>query len=238
MVVGTDVPGFTADAIRTAGKLLHTFDVVFGPAEDGGFYLVATKHPMADVFRNVRWSTGTVLHECECNAAEARLNVAPRDAMPSLIDIDNIEVRFRLRPWACFPLAHDPLFQHQEFDLSPALSISRPIIVRPMAIGDTPKWLTLSKPQPLRYQRSAAMSVFHCDAGPEALAARGACIGSVRQLAQNDARSRRSFASVAASLTFTRRSGSQFKRVDNLTRVGDQLQHREGGSSRAIARWR
>lgn len=92
MVVGTDVPGLSASAIRAAEELLDSFDVVFGPAEDGGFYLVATKCALAEVFRGVQWSTDTVLRECRRRAAALGLSVAPEGAMPTLMDIDTIQV--------------------------------------------------------------------------------------------------------------------------------------------------
>lgn len=38
-------------------------DVVFGPACDGGYYLVGMRKPHPELFENISWSTGTVLED-------------------------------------------------------------------------------------------------------------------------------------------------------------------------------
>ena len=43
MAIGADSPGFPLDAIIDAERRLRSIDVVFGPADDGGFYFVAMR---------------------------------------------------------------------------------------------------------------------------------------------------------------------------------------------------
>ena len=43
VLVGADIPGLAAHHIATAFRLLGRHDVVFGPAEDGGFWLVGAR---------------------------------------------------------------------------------------------------------------------------------------------------------------------------------------------------
>jgi rSAM/selenodomain-associated transferase 2/rSAM/selenodomain-associated transferase 1 len=51
VVIGTDAPTLTADHLRDAAKRLAAGDdVVFGPALDGGYYLVAVRRPRAEPF--------------------------------------------------------------------------------------------------------------------------------------------------------------------------------------------
>lgn len=60
VLVGADIPGITAAHIARAFKALGNHDAVFGPAEDGGFWLVGLKgsKPLPrGLFDNVRWST-------------------------------------------------------------------------------------------------------------------------------------------------------------------------------------
>ncbi len=67
VVVGTDVPGIQPRHIRKAFAKLGTHDVVFGPAQDGGFWLVGHKrHPsMVDPYKKgVRWSHPQTLADC------------------------------------------------------------------------------------------------------------------------------------------------------------------------------
>ncbi|MEO0939541.1 MAG: TIGR04282 family arsenosugar biosynthesis glycosyltransferase [Pseudomonadota bacterium] len=59
-VIGADIPGINRAAIARAFHLLGSHDAVFGPAPDGGYWLVGLKHaaPLpAGLFDGVRWST-------------------------------------------------------------------------------------------------------------------------------------------------------------------------------------
>jgi rSAM/selenodomain-associated transferase 1 len=57
-VVGSDIPDANAADLRAAFRALGRHDAVFGPAEDGGYWLVALgpRRP-AQPFVNARWST-------------------------------------------------------------------------------------------------------------------------------------------------------------------------------------
>lgn len=65
VLIGSDIPGVTPAHIARAFALLRRADVVFGPAEDGGFWLLGLRRPMPmDVFAGVRWSTEETLAQC------------------------------------------------------------------------------------------------------------------------------------------------------------------------------
>ncbi len=65
VLIGSDIPGITPAHIARAFALLRRADVVFGPAEDGGFWLLGLRHPLAeDTFAGVRWSSDGTLAEC------------------------------------------------------------------------------------------------------------------------------------------------------------------------------
>jgi rSAM/selenodomain-associated transferase 1 len=57
-IIGSDIPDANAADLRAAFQLLGRHDAVFGPAEDGGYWLVALgpRRP-AQPFVNARWST-------------------------------------------------------------------------------------------------------------------------------------------------------------------------------------
>jgi uncharacterized protein len=57
-IIGSDIPDATAADLRAAFRALGSHDAVFGPAEDGGYWLVALgpRRP-AQPFVNARWST-------------------------------------------------------------------------------------------------------------------------------------------------------------------------------------
>src|ERR1700690_982862 len=63
VVIGSDCPELTADLLGSAFDKLSQSSVVFGPARDGGYYLVGLTQPVPQLFRDIHWSTGTVLTE-------------------------------------------------------------------------------------------------------------------------------------------------------------------------------
>ena len=61
--VGSDYPLLTAATVDRAFDLLVASDVVLGPADDGGYYCIATGSGQLDrrLFENIEWSTERVL---------------------------------------------------------------------------------------------------------------------------------------------------------------------------------
>jgi hypothetical protein len=57
-IIGSDIPDANEADLRAAFRALGSHDAVFGPAEDGGYWLVAlgARRP-AQPFVNARWST-------------------------------------------------------------------------------------------------------------------------------------------------------------------------------------
>ncbi|MCC8430285.1 TIGR04282 family arsenosugar biosynthesis glycosyltransferase [Reyranella aquatilis] len=64
VLVGSDIPAMRPCHVARAFALLGTHDLVFGPARDGGFWLMGAKRlrPLPrTLFDEVPWSTATVL---------------------------------------------------------------------------------------------------------------------------------------------------------------------------------
>ncbi|MCR4337689.1 MAG: TIGR04282 family arsenosugar biosynthesis glycosyltransferase [Candidatus Omnitrophica bacterium] len=61
MALGSDTLGLTTDIIQQGFEALHSNDVVVGPAEDGGYYLIGLNHFQPKLFEGVPWSTNEVL---------------------------------------------------------------------------------------------------------------------------------------------------------------------------------
>ena len=61
VLVGSDVPTLTAAHVDDALARLGWADVVFTPAEDGGYCLVGTGAPWPEMFRGIPWGTSSVL---------------------------------------------------------------------------------------------------------------------------------------------------------------------------------
>ena len=60
LIIGADIPGICKSHIAQAFRALGPSDAVFGPATDGGYWLMGLKRTRARppaLFANVRWSS-------------------------------------------------------------------------------------------------------------------------------------------------------------------------------------
>jgi len=60
LIIGSDLYDLTADTIANAFLALDENDLVIGPAEDGGYYLLGMNSLEEKVFKNKDWGTATV----------------------------------------------------------------------------------------------------------------------------------------------------------------------------------
>lgn len=86
IIVGSDCPELSAGIVEDAFAALDGHDVVVGPAEDGGYYLLGMRARYAAFFEHKAWSTPTVLADTLADAERLGLSVA---LMPMLNDIDD-----------------------------------------------------------------------------------------------------------------------------------------------------
>ncbi|WP_135504085.1 TIGR04282 family arsenosugar biosynthesis glycosyltransferase [Roseovarius aestuariivivens] len=93
-VIGADIPGIGKAQVARAFEALGRHDAVFGPASDGGFWLVGLKRIRAlpvGLFEGVRWSTEHALSDSL--ATLPGLSVARID---TLNDVDTAQDLARL----------------------------------------------------------------------------------------------------------------------------------------------
>lgn len=86
VIVGCDIPGLGPAHVAAAFDRLGAAEAVFGPAEDGGYYLVGLKRVprIPDAFRDVRWSGPQALADTLANLTGARIAFLER-----LADVDD-----------------------------------------------------------------------------------------------------------------------------------------------------
>ena len=74
-VIGTDIPGISVTHIRRAFSVLGRRDAVFGPASDGGFWLVGMRRRPRVIapYAGVRWSHAETLADVIANLAPDRV---------------------------------------------------------------------------------------------------------------------------------------------------------------------
>jgi uncharacterized protein len=80
LLIGADIPGVSPAIIADAFRLLRGHDTVFGPAEDGGYWLIGLNRraPSHGLFAGVRWSTPHALADTVANLPHARVAYAAR----------------------------------------------------------------------------------------------------------------------------------------------------------------
>ena len=61
VLIGSDTPNLPIHRVEQALEMLDTIDVVLGPCEDGGYYLIGMRTNACDLFRDIQWSTAQVL---------------------------------------------------------------------------------------------------------------------------------------------------------------------------------
>lgn len=94
MMIGSDCYQLTKSEIEKGFKILDSNDFVFGPAEDGGYYLIGTRTTFTKVFDNKTWSTATVLYEAIRDVEGADLTYGE---LATLSDVDYEEDLGKLR---------------------------------------------------------------------------------------------------------------------------------------------
>ncbi|MCR9261240.1 MAG: TIGR04282 family arsenosugar biosynthesis glycosyltransferase [Pseudomonadaceae bacterium] len=91
VLVGTDCPSIDAEYVQEAFIALQNSDLVFGPAEDGGYGLVGLRRSAlpvsAAVFQEIRWGSSTVLMQSLERAASSGLSIVK---LPMIWDVDEI----------------------------------------------------------------------------------------------------------------------------------------------------
>lgn len=94
VVIGTDCPSLTSSDLSNAFNQLETYDVVIGPAQDGGYYLIGLNAQRASLFADIDWSTSQVLEQTLHKTRELGLRVHQLRMLP---DVDYPEDLLPLR---------------------------------------------------------------------------------------------------------------------------------------------
>ena len=88
VLIGSDIPGLDEEVIEDAFEKLEASDVVFGPATDGGYYLVGLKRPYRELFSSVKWSSPETLRQSIEIAKGLGLRVS---LIRELTDLDRVD---------------------------------------------------------------------------------------------------------------------------------------------------
>lgn len=99
LVADTDSPTVPIASVEQAYRQLSEegCDLVLGPSDDGGYYLIGLRRPVERIFHDIPWSTGSVLDATLTRARELALKVG---LLPPAYDVD-VEADLR-RLWDDF----------------------------------------------------------------------------------------------------------------------------------------
>jgi rSAM/selenodomain-associated transferase 1 len=89
-IIGTDSPDIPVAYLEEAFRRLEDekVDAIFGPSEDGGYYLIAMRKLHIELFQNVPWSSREVRRKSLENAEQASLKVS---LLPTWHDLDTVD---------------------------------------------------------------------------------------------------------------------------------------------------
>lgn len=119
VVIDSDSPTLPESYLHSAFRALDesSVDVVLGPCDDGGYYLIGLKSPQSTLFRGIAMSTSTVAAE---TVERARSKGLETRCLPNWYDVDTAEDLERLvaelRSPARHQASHTRAFLSKELD--------------------------------------------------------------------------------------------------------------------------
>lgn len=87
IIIGSDCPTIMPQHLQQAETTLEKYDVVFGPSEDGGYYLMGMKNIIPALLENQPWSTNLLLQNSIKQLNQLKLSYF---LLPVLNDIDTL----------------------------------------------------------------------------------------------------------------------------------------------------
>lgn len=88
LIIGSDCPDLTPEILDACCRYLDEKDIVLGPSDDGGYYLLGCSEFHPALFANIEWSTPSVLDQTIEKIMEANLSYG---LLERLHDIDTAE---------------------------------------------------------------------------------------------------------------------------------------------------
>lgn len=88
VIIGTDCPALPVQVIEQAFEALNAYDLVLGPAFDGGYYLIGLRKPVPALFQAIEWGTPSVLKQTVDRANQHNISFT---LLEELHDIDRPE---------------------------------------------------------------------------------------------------------------------------------------------------
>lgn len=93
VLIGTDLYDLDIALLENAFEALKQKEVVIGPSEDGGYYLIGLSRLNSELFNNKNWSTSSVLSDTLSNLPPENYHLLPkRNDIDTEADLHPIDV--------------------------------------------------------------------------------------------------------------------------------------------------
>jgi glycosyltransferase A (GT-A) superfamily protein (DUF2064 family) len=80
LIIGCDCPELGIQDLHDAiTALKHDKDVVIGPSEDGGYYLIGMNHDYPELFTGIEWGSANVIDQTRRRTVDLELNITELD---------------------------------------------------------------------------------------------------------------------------------------------------------------
>lgn len=116
MAINSDGPTLPASYLRQAINRLDAADIVLGPSEDGGYYLIGLKQPQPGLFQDIEWSSERVTAQTLSRAEALGLRVAllpPWYDVDTAADLTRLQAELATLPAGALPHTRRFFSQHQ-----------------------------------------------------------------------------------------------------------------------------
>ncbi|RME38219.1 MAG: glycosyltransferase [Planctomycetota bacterium] len=88
ILLGADSPTLPPSFLDATLRRLNRYDAIFGPCEDGGYYLLASRRPCEALFDHIDWGGSEVADQTRRRAKEAKLKL---HELPYWYDLDRFD---------------------------------------------------------------------------------------------------------------------------------------------------
>ena len=88
-LIGGDCPYLQARHFEESSQKLEDYDLVIGPAQDGGYYLLAFKHLYSSLFENIAWGSEEVLNSTLEQADKLQLQTHQLETLEDVDELDS-----------------------------------------------------------------------------------------------------------------------------------------------------
>jgi len=98
VLIGSDCPSLSSSDLQTGRNFLENKkDIVLGPANDGGYYLIGLKQNKPELFSNIKWGEETVFSETCCRIEKNNLNMGLLSKRSDVDRTSDLHSYFRMK---------------------------------------------------------------------------------------------------------------------------------------------